>query len=148
MSGTIGRPPKWTPEAKASAQAHICDQLVIGRSLRAICRDAAMPNRSVVMEWIREDERFADQYARARELQADYLADEIIEIADTATDANLARVQIDARKWTAGKLKPKVYGDRLNLDATMAMTITDEQREARIGQLLRKAGMRATTHDE
>ena len=50
---------------------------------------------------------------RAREKQADFYADEIITIADTEPDAAIARVRIDARKWTASKLRPKVYGDRV-----------------------------------
>ncbi len=53
------------------------------------------------------------RYARAREEQADFYADEIITIADTEPDAAIARVRIDARKWTASKLRPKVYGDRV-----------------------------------
>ncbi len=27
-----------------------------------------------------------------------------------------SRLRIDTRKWLAGKLKPKKYGDRINLD--------------------------------
>ena len=62
---------------------------------------------------------FSEQYARAREVQADVLADEVIEIADTEPDPNRARVMIDARKWLAGKLRPKKYGDHLKLDHTV-----------------------------
>ncbi len=55
------------------------------------------------------------QYARAREEQADFYADEIVTIADTEPDAATARVRVDARKWVASKLKPKRYGDKLAL---------------------------------
>jgi hypothetical protein len=65
--------------------------------------------------WLALDAEFAAQYARAREEQADYYADEIIEIADTAEDANLARLRIDARKWKASKLRPKKYGEKIDL---------------------------------
>ncbi len=53
------------------------------------------------------------RYARARGEQADFYADEIITIADTEPDAAIARVRIDARKWAASKLRPKVYGDKV-----------------------------------
>jgi hypothetical protein len=76
---------------------------------------------------------FADQYARAREEQADTLADQIIAIADESPElspvhdkeGNIVDIKIDsgyvayqkqrieARKWTAMKLKPKKYGDRV-----------------------------------
>lgn len=49
-------------------------------------------------------------------------ADDIIEIADVEDDPNKARVRIDARKWYAGKLNAKHYGDKLNLDATVKVT--------------------------
>ena len=35
-------------------------------------------------------------------------------IADNEEDINRAKVMIDARKWTASKLKPKKYGDRIS----------------------------------
>ena len=60
---------------------------------------------------------FRDQYARAREEQADKLAGECLAIADEveADSAQVAkaRLQVDVRKWHAGKLAPKKYGDRV-----------------------------------
>ncbi|MBU2052465.1 hypothetical protein KKH13_04650, partial [Patescibacteria group bacterium] len=61
---------------------------------------------------------FFKRYARARDEQADTLADEITYIADTEPDANKARVRVDARKWVAAKLKPKKYGDHQSLAVT------------------------------
>src|SRR5215831_16773505 len=56
--------------------------------------------------------------ARAREAQADKLFKESLEIADKATPENVsvARLQIDVRKWHAGKLAPKKYGDHISHD--------------------------------
>ena len=51
-----------------------------------------------------------DTYERnthAREEQADFYADEIVTIADTEPDAAIARVRIDARKWTAKQAAPQ-----------------------------------------
>lgn len=89
-----------------------------------------MPAISTVFRWLRLEEGFSDQYARAKEEQADTLADEIVEIADeregkaiTADGAEVAvvfdstavarnRLRVDARKWVAAKLKPKKYGEK------------------------------------
>jgi hypothetical protein len=68
---------------------------------------------------LREHPEFQEGYVRAREIQADILADEIIEIADTEPDPQKDRNLIDARKWLAGKLRPKRYGDHLKLDHTV-----------------------------
>jgi hypothetical protein len=74
-----------------------------------------MPDKSTVIRWLADIPEFRDQYARARELQADVYADEIVAISDevTAEAAAVAkaRLQTDSRKWVAGKLRPKVYGD-------------------------------------
>ena len=55
---------------------------------------------------------------RAREAQADKLFKECLEIADKATPENVsvARLQVDVRKWHAGKFAPKKYGDHISHD--------------------------------
>lgn len=111
----------------------ICERLADGESLRSICADEEMPDKSTVFRWLAANETFRDQYARAREAQADTLFDEILHIADTpqmgekteVSDGKIKvvsgdmidhrRLQVDARKWMAGKLRPKKYGERLEL---------------------------------
>ena len=110
-----GRPPVWTPKVVAPIKVRVCRELAEGKSLRAICQAEDMPTADTVRLWLIEDATFAAHYTRAREEQADYYADEIIEISDTEDDANKARVRIDARKWVAGTLRPKKYGEKLDL---------------------------------
>lgn len=121
----------------ASHKATICDRIANGESLRQICGSEDMPACSTVFLWLNEDATFSEQYARAREAQADALFDEILIIADTPMlgekrkidkDGNEEittgdmiehrRLQVDARKWMAGKLKPKKYGDKIELGHT------------------------------
>jgi hypothetical protein len=109
-----GRPSDYTPEIVDA----ICERLIEGESLVQICRYENMPGYSTIMGWLNKHAEFADKYARAREAQADYLADDIIRIADESEDAQKARLQVDARKWKASKLAPKKYGDKLDLSAT------------------------------
>lgn len=97
--------------------------LADGRGLVSICREEGMPARSTVYRWLEEDLAFRDRYARARETQADTLFDEIVEIADAEPDVNRARLRVDARKWVAGKLKPKVYGERLDVAHSGGITV-------------------------
>ena len=93
----------------------ICERITNGESLRKIWEEAHMPNRSNVVRWMAAEgaEELRDQYARARDAQADAYADDCVYIADNAKDAAIARVQIDARKWHASKLAPKMYGDKI-----------------------------------
>ena len=60
----------------------ICDRLVEGESLRRICSDAGMPGRATVFRWIACHKEFREEYILVRELRAEDLADEMIEIAD------------------------------------------------------------------
>lgn len=107
----IGRPTDYTPELGD----RICNELTLGKSLVKICKADDMPATVTIYRWLREHEEFSNNYARARENQADLYADEIVEIADNTDDPQKARVQIDSRKWVSSKLKPKKYGDKLDV---------------------------------
>ena len=97
----------------------VLDRLANGESLRAICRDVNFPDGSTIRKWLARNADFARQYAYARDEQADTLFDETLHIADNipldATNEIIrrAQVQIDTRKWMAGKIRPKKYGDAL-----------------------------------
>jgi nitrogen fixation-related uncharacterized protein len=107
--------------------AEICTRISCGESLRQICMEERMPVHSTVYLWLLQNKQFSDNYAKARDEQADTLADEIQAIADEppaeiVDDKGISRTdsgwvtwqknRIDARKWVASKLKPKKYGDR------------------------------------
>jgi hypothetical protein len=127
---TIGRPTTFNQKTADL----ICMMLSEGMSLRQILKadkGGVLPAQSTVYEWLLRHASFAEQYARAREEQADTNADEILEIADemppeytdekgrTSLDITYIQWQknrIEARKWTAMKLKPKKYGDRVALE--------------------------------
>jgi hypothetical protein len=106
--------------------ASICEEIAQGRSLRSICTAKDMPSVGTVMRWLAEDEggELREQYARARDAQSDVIADEILMIADTEDDPQKARVRIDARKWLAGKMKPKVYGDKQTVEHQGGVSIS------------------------
>lgn len=128
----IGRPTDYTQ----GIALVICTRIAEGESLREIVKTEGMPDRSTIYDWLMRHQEFADLYARAREDQADTLADEIIAIADeqpeiiVVTDKKTGAViehkldnaflqwqknRIDARKWTAMKLKPRKYGEKVQV---------------------------------
>lgn len=114
----MGKKPNGRPSTYNEAVAEeICTQLVEGKSLAEICRQEGFPSYSTVVKWRNDIPSFSANYARAREDQADTDADRIGDIANQVAqglmDPQAARVAIDAYKWTAGKRKPKVYGDKL-----------------------------------
>lgn len=108
----MGRPSKYTPELVDN----ICQRIALGESLNKICSDDDMPNMSSIFKWLGEHEDFSKKYARAKEEQGELMADQIIALADNCEDVNKARLQIDARKWVAAKLKPKKYGEKISTE--------------------------------
>lgn len=126
----MGRPGEFTQEVADL----ICAGLMEGYSLRKICASDEMPACSTVYKWLIENQSFSEQYTRAREVQADVMADEIIDISDDGsndtyedddghkkTDYDViarSRLRVDSRKWIASKLKPKKYGDKVTAEHT------------------------------
>ena len=103
-------------EFKQETADYICEQLIEGRSLRAICREDDMPAGSTVCRWLAANEAFRKQYAHARELQADALFDQSLDIADSiAGDVQRDRLRVDTRKWAASKLNARKYGDKVDV---------------------------------
>lgn len=123
-----GRPTMFTQEIADL----ICEALAEGHSLRSICKADNMPNKGSVFRWLAANEIFRDQYTRAREAQADCLFDDMLAIADDGlNDTYLddegkqrvdhdhiqrSKLRVETRKWMAGKLRPKVYGDKVDVN--------------------------------
>ena len=155
----IGRPSDFTQKIADE----ICERIADGESLRSICSADDMPNKSTVFKWLAAHEAFSDQYARARETQADSLFDEVLSIADDGRNdwmerngqddagwqlngehLQRSRLRVDARKWMAGKLRPKKYGEKLTQEHTGPdggpiefKRVSKEQRDAAVSAALR-----------
>lgn len=130
-----GTPSKYTEEAANT----ICGRIAEGESLRSVCRDEEMPSISTVFLWLETYPAFRTKYVRAREIQAEVMADELQEIADDGKNDWMERknangesvgwvengealrrsqLRISTRQWIAAKLLPKKYGDKQQLEHT------------------------------
>ena len=146
----MGRPTKFTQKLADE----ICERLIEGESLRKICLDKKMPSASAVCRWLGQNEMFREQYAQARDAQADTLEDEILDIADDGTNDYMgedeeydgdavqrSKLRVDARKWIASKLKPKKYGDRVDVTSggEPIREMDDSEKVIRIASILARA---------
>jgi hypothetical protein len=135
-----GRPPLYSKEL---AQ-RICDLIASGETDAKIEAMDGMPSAQTIRRWRIDREDFCSNYARAREARADFRAERIDgyvqKVIDKSLPPDAARVAIDAEKWLAAKEQPKRYGDRIQVDGNMTVSMTDDQLESRISQLLGKAG--------
>ncbi len=99
--------------------SEVCNLIAQGQSLRKICKAARFPSQQTIDEWILGDKGglMSVEFARAREMAAENRAQEIIDIADDEKlSAESRRVMIDARKWIASRLLPRVYGDKQQVE--------------------------------
>jgi hypothetical protein len=126
----MARPSDYTPEIGIA----ICVELADGKSLRTVCRMEGMPCTKTIFNWFRAHPEFLAMYTRAKEESADADAEDIKDIADDGRNDWMAcndpdnpgyklngehvqrsRLRVDTRKWLASKLKPKKFGDKLEL---------------------------------
>ncbi len=79
------------------------------------CKTNDVPAACEIYFKMSRDEEFARNIAHARTSQQHAEVDRTIDLADAATPENwsVVRLQIAARQWRAGKLNPKVYGDKM-----------------------------------
>ena len=114
----IGRPPTYSD----ALALEICEHIASGKSLISWVREHGARwniTYGAVVNWLAKRPAFDEMYARAREDSADADADAMSDLRDRVLtgelDPQAARVAMDALKWTAGKRKPKRYGDNVQL---------------------------------
>lgn len=130
------QPKRGRPSAyNAETAGVILDRMEAGEALRAICREAGMPSEAAVRLWAKDDRGgFSARFARAWELRAERLAEEIIEIADDGTGdtwideegnqrtnhdvVQRSKLRVQARQWLLSKVLPGKYGESSRLEVT------------------------------
>jgi hypothetical protein len=138
------------PNAEQSVWPAILDAIASGQSLSSILRREGMPSYSWAKLQLRSDPELRKQYDQALEDRGDRLAEELVELAFTKLPDDLdgraqsawvqhLRVKIDVLKWTASKLRPRVYGERIDVSVTntqISITQALELAEKRISDTL------------
>lgn len=133
----MGRPTDYSEELAIVFLSYLAQ----GMSLRRTCEQKNMPATTTVFRWLSLNnpapwaQDFRERYARAKEEAADAMAEDILDIADDGTNDYIertgkdgstytvvnnevlqrSRLRVDTRKWLMAKMKPKRYGDKLDL---------------------------------
>jgi hypothetical protein len=128
-----GRPSKYTPKLANE----ICKRIAQGDTVRSICHDEDMPSAASIYSWLLDDDKkeFLEQYEKAKNIQAELMFEELLEIADDGSNDWLekqgkdgsiyevvnsevvqrSRLRVDTRKWYLSKVLPKKFGDKIDL---------------------------------
>lgn len=120
----------YSVEEKQRIFDDICDSIVDGKSLRkALLECNNFPAKTFFM-WLRENDEFSKQYARATVERAELMFEDMFDIADDSYSDYIetelgkqfnsehlqrSKLRVDTRKWALSKLMPKKYGDKLDL---------------------------------
>lgn len=129
-----------------------------------------MPDAATVFRWLRTKPEFCEQYTRAKDESADALVEDMLDIADEATNdwmeihdkdnvgyrlngeaINRSRLRVDTRKWIASKLKPKKYGDKVavggadDMPPIQTADVTEVELARRIAFALQSGAQKAPT---
>ena len=157
----MARPTIFTDELASE----ICSRIATGESMRSICRDDNMPVMSTVMLWLVDGKHltFSEQYATARKVQAETLADELFDIADDGTNDWMekhgqggevagyalngeavarSRLRVDTRKWYLSKVLPR-FADKQQIEHSGSIDLnkmSDEELERKIAELASAGG--------
>lgn len=159
---------------KDEAISEIIDRITKGESLRSILpvkkRPEHLPALKTFLDWVAQDDNLSKHYARACEVRADLMFEEMFEIADDSTNDYMlrkigndevevenkeviarSRLRIDTRKWALSKMNPKKYGDALKLSGdndspiqvkhTVDLTKLNDEELRTILELQRKVGI-------
>lgn len=138
----------YTPEIGS----RICAEMIDGKSLKSICSMEGMPSRHTVWEWRRSNQDFREMYESAARERAHAYVEEIMDIADDGSNdwmerndpknpgwefngehVQRSKVRLEARKWVACKLLPKLYGEKVEISGEIVQRdvsdqpLTDEQ---------------------
>lgn len=124
----------YTPEEIERIFEEILEYIEEGKSLRSILSSSDMPSSRTFYKWLDEDKEKVKRYARATEIRAEAIFEDMLEIADDGTNdfmtitkgdleyniedkevTNRSRLRLDTRKWMLSKMQPKKYGDKLDV---------------------------------
>jgi hypothetical protein len=119
--GVLGEAPKKRKGRSKYTPARgrrICDELVKGRSLYSILQDEGSPDRNQLFRWLAANPSFEHEYAHARSVGWDVLAEQQLErTRDIPADlANSRKVEVDYVKWYLSKVAHRRYGDKLDVN--------------------------------
>lgn len=130
---------QYTAKQRKDLCEAILKRVAGGESLRSVCADEDMPALTTANDWLHSEE-YGEHYARAREQRAEAMFEEILAISDDGSNDYIvdpetglerlnsehvqrSRLRVDSRKWMLGKMQPKTYGDKLDVEHKGAVNV-------------------------
>lgn len=140
---------QWANRPGEVAISELCAVILTGGNMNAFCKEHDFPYVTM-LDWVNADEVRAEKYARARSERSDHYAELIATVADEdcttpimgedgdgrpvvvgkkVDPGRVAQLKLksDNLKWVSSKLKPKTYGDKIELGGGLDLRgVSDE----------------------
>lgn len=116
----------------------ILENVAKGQTIKSIVEDENLGvDYNALLRWIHKDEGRKAEYYRAREIGAEVIADDLIEISDgvdSMEDVARSSLRIQTRKWLLGVWNRKRYGDvkQIEQNVTVDIGAAMERAQARV----------------
>ena len=125
---------------------YILDQIANGRTLTSIVAEPDMPSYAWCTFALRNDPQLKERYVEAVDSRVEFMFSEFIDLADSPIPEGLdgtaqsawvqqLKLKLWARTWVLSKLRPRTFGDRLDVSVShtqISITKALEQAEARL----------------
>jgi hypothetical protein len=126
-----GGRPKGPPAVLTQEQQDTAIEMASsGESLQTIC-DSICVAPQYFARYRANAPLFDASFERARLDGLELIADSLMTIADDVEDVQRARLKSDNFKWLLSKRKPKIYGDKIDVNITERVDISLALSEAR-----------------
>ena len=144
------KPPRMSKEARELLHVEyqqiferVIEDVYRGRSLQSLIQDDfRLISYEDFLRWVRRDPERHERFKEAQEMRTEFLAGEILEIADgveavdpTSNDTvNRDKLRIDTRKWLMSAHNKKRYGEvkQVELGGTISITEALAAAQARV----------------
>ena len=140
------KPPRPTPEAKALRHVEyeqiferVIEDIYRGRSLQSLIQDDhRIISYEDFLRWVKRDPQRHERFKEAQEMRTEFLAGEILEIADgveavdpsSSDTVNRDKLRIDTRKWLMGAHNRKRYGETKQIELGGTISISEALAQA------------------
>lgn len=106
------------------------DAIRNGRSCAQACRQDGMPSSKTIQNWALTDAEFARRYEEAKQDRGNYYGELVAEVALAGLqgkykDSAMLRAAIDGLKWSAARMAPKAFGDRMEVSHSANASYVD-----------------------
>lgn len=116
------------------------EQVYRGRSLKSLVEDdPRLISYEDFLRWVKRDSQRHERFKEAQEMRAEFMAGEILEIADginsvdpsSPETVNRDKMRIETRKWLMGAHNRKRYGESKQIELNGSVSITEALEQAR-----------------